>query len=44
MPDDAGSDWIDPDDAPQLTDEFFEKADKYRGGTLRGRPKADVWK
>jgi hypothetical protein len=32
------------DDAPQLTDEFFEKADKYRGGTLRGRPKADVWK
>ncbi len=32
----------DPDDAPELTDEFFERADEYQGGTLvkRGRPKA----
>lgn len=38
--------WIDPDDAPELTDEFFERADEYRGGTLvkrgRGRPKSDA--
>ena len=35
--------WIDPDDAPELTDEFFEKADLYKRGTLvrrgRGRPR-----
>ncbi len=32
----------DPDDAPELTDEFFKRADKYHGDTLvkRGRPKA----
>ncbi|HSH49791.1 MAG TPA: BrnA antitoxin family protein [Halomonas sp.] len=38
--------WIDSDDAPELTDEFFERADEYRGDTLvrRGRPKADVVK
>ncbi|HMW41953.1 BrnA antitoxin family protein [Plasticicumulans sp.] len=34
--------WIDPDDAPELTDAFFEQADEYVGDTLvrRGRPKA----
>jgi uncharacterized protein (DUF4415 family) len=34
------TDWIDPDDAPELTDEFFERADEYAGDTLirRGRP------
>lgn len=34
--------WIDPDDAPELTDDFFEHADKYDGDKLiqRGRPKA----
>ncbi len=34
--------WIDPDDAPELTDAFFERADEYVGDTLvrRGRPKA----
>ena len=34
------SDWIDPDDAPELTDEYFERADQYVGGKLvrRGRP------
>jgi uncharacterized protein (DUF4415 family) len=36
------TDWIDPDDAPELTDEFFEQADRYIGDKLirRGRPKA----
>lgn len=36
--------WIDPDDAPELTDAFFERADEYRGTKLvkrgRGRPKS----
>ena len=34
--------WVDPDDAPELTDAFFEQADEYVGDTLvrRGRPKA----
>ncbi|MBF0136516.1 MAG: BrnA antitoxin family protein [Magnetococcales bacterium] len=32
--------WTDPDDAPELTDAWFEQADLYRGGQLvrRGRP------
>jgi uncharacterized protein (DUF4415 family) len=32
--------WNDPDDAPELTDEFFERADIYEGEKLirRGRP------
>ena len=32
--------WTDPDDAPELTDEFFERADEYVGDRLirRGRP------
>lgn len=36
-------DWIDPDDAPELTDEFFEIADEFKGPQLvkRGRPKAE---
>lgn len=31
--------WVDPDDAPELTDEYFERADVYFGETLirRGR-------
>ena len=31
------------DEIPELTDEFFERADHYRGGKLvrRGRPKLD---
>ncbi|CAG0929431.1 MAG: hypothetical protein EFKGCFLK_00114 [Rhodocyclaceae bacterium] len=34
--------WVDPDDAPELTDEFFERADEYVGDKLvrRGRPRA----
>jgi len=36
------TEWIDPDDAPELTDEFFERADEYLGDQLvrRGRPVA----
>ena len=35
--------WTDPDDAPELTDAFFERADFYEGGQLvrRGRPKLE---
>jgi len=38
--------WTDPDDAPELTEEFFERADKYAGARLvrRGRPKAEATK
>lgn len=34
--------WTDPDDAPELTEAFFQTADQYEGTTLkpRGRPKA----
>ena len=37
---------INPDDAPELTDEWFQRADLYKGGKLlrRGRPKAEVTK
>lgn len=37
------TDWIDPDDEPELTDEFFDRADEYDGDKLirRGRPKAE---
>jgi uncharacterized protein (DUF4415 family) len=33
--------WIDPDDAPELTDAFFERADVFEGERLvrRGRPR-----
>jgi uncharacterized protein (DUF4415 family) len=35
--------WVDPDDAPELTDEFFARADEYAGEKLmrRGRPPAE---
>jgi uncharacterized protein (DUF4415 family) len=35
--------WTDPDDAPELTDAFFERADVYEAGQLvrRGRPKLE---
>lgn len=38
--------WIDPDDAPALSEEWFEEADLYRGGKLvrRGRPKSETSK
>ena len=37
---DTPSTWIDPDDAPELTDEWFQQADQYDAGVLvkRGRP------
>jgi uncharacterized protein (DUF4415 family) len=36
------STWVDPDDAPELTNGFFERADLYEGKKLirRGRPAA----
>jgi uncharacterized protein (DUF4415 family) len=36
-------DWVDTDEAPELTDEHFERADVYRGDKLvrRGRPKLE---
>jgi uncharacterized protein (DUF4415 family) len=32
--------WTDPDDAPELTDDYFDRADLYHGEVLirRGRP------
>ena len=38
--------WIDPDDAPELTEAFFQTADRYDGATPkpRGRPKAEITK
>lgn len=40
----TGTAWVDPDDAPELTDDFFERADEYQGARLvrRGRPKAET--
>lgn len=34
--------WIDPDDAPELTDEWFQSADQHANGALvrKGRPPA----
>jgi uncharacterized protein (DUF4415 family) len=39
---DGESTWVDPDDAPELTEEYFERADWYHGDKLirRGRPKS----
>lgn len=39
----GASTWVDPDDAPELTNEYFEQADLYHGDVLirRGRPKAE---
>ena len=38
--------WVDPDDAPELTDAFFTQADEYVGERLirRGRPRTDTRK
>lgn len=40
---DTQSTWVDPDDVPELTDEWFEKADQYVNGVLvkRGRRPLD---
>ena len=37
--------WIDPDDAPELTNEWFSGADLYKGNRLirrGGRPRTDA--
>src|SRR5262249_26258193 len=36
--------WVDPDDAPEFTDDYFERADVYLGDELirRGRPKLEA--
>lgn len=41
---DTPSTWIDPDDAPELTDEWFEKATFRIGETVirRGRPPGET--
>lgn len=38
--------WTEPDDAPELTEAFFQAADRYDGATLkpRGCPKAQSTK
>jgi uncharacterized protein (DUF4415 family) len=40
--------WVDPDDAPELTPEHFQRADVYVGDALvrrgRGRPRSAVAK
>lgn len=35
------TEWVDPDDAPELDEDFFAHADLYHGETLirRGRPR-----
>lgn len=42
----SATDWVDPDDAPELSDAFFNSADEYAGDQLvrRGRPKASQTK
>ncbi|BDI03511.1 BrnA antitoxin family protein [Sphaerotilus microaerophilus] len=34
------TDWVDPDDAPELSDDLFARADEFQGSKLirRGRP------
>jgi uncharacterized protein (DUF4415 family) len=38
-----GTRWVDPDDAPELTKDYFERADLYHGDKLirRGRPPSE---
>lgn len=38
--------WVDPDDAPELTEEFFVRADVFEGEKLirRGRPPLEAKK
>jgi uncharacterized protein (DUF4415 family) len=38
--DNISTGWVDPDDAPELTDEWFDKADMKIGNRIirRGRP------
>ena len=38
--------WVDPEDAPELTEDFFQSADPLKGHKIlvRGRPKAATTK
>ena len=42
---DGKPEWVDPDDAPELTDEYFEDAEYWQGDTFirrgHGQPKGD---
>jgi uncharacterized protein (DUF4415 family) len=40
----TGTAWVDPDDAQERSEAFFERADEYVGQQLvrRGRPRASV--
>jgi uncharacterized protein (DUF4415 family) len=40
------AEWVDPDDAPELTDEMLDRADFYIGERLirRGRPPSEAAK
>jgi|HubBroStandDraft_5_1064220.scaffolds.fasta_scaffold976006_2 uncharacterized protein (DUF4415 family) len=42
----GSAEWRDPDDAPELTDAFFDEAEVYRGDKFvrrsPGRPKSDA--
>lgn len=44
----GAAEWVDPDDAPPVTDAFFDAAEVFHGDTFvrrgRGRPKSDVTK
>ncbi|MFN7835518.1 MAG: hypothetical protein ACK5NY_07000 [Burkholderiaceae bacterium] len=41
MPDEANAAWVDPDDAPELTDEFFEKGTWRIGEQVVSREQAE---
>lgn len=38
----TGIEWVDPDDAPELTDEFFDKATPMVGDRVVTRAEADT--
>lgn len=39
-----GTAWVDPEDAPELSEAFFERADEFQGAekVQRGRPKSSI--
>lgn len=42
---DTGTPWVDPDDAPELTEDWFARADLYEGKKLvrrGGRPRSEA--
>jgi uncharacterized protein (DUF4415 family) len=42
----GAGEWVDPDDAPELTDAYFDEAEVFHGDTFirrgRGRPRLDA--